>query len=734
MFLLNIENLMSRFHCLYLNIKVGYQGSYSFQHLQIQPQLEKQQQQNQQHQQQQQIIQQQKQQHQQQFKQFGQLQQQQQNGQQLQQQQNQKNEKKKNFFDFYKSGKQKIMISFYNIYRNYPSNPPSFSANSPLWLMGKSYNTHNGASKSTALIVTSGFSSCSSENMIYQQNPYQFEKQHHQQQQQQQSTSLNINSLFSSIFQSSNNSNSSSSSSSNSSSSNSSSSSSSSQQLPTPKCNNTMTPLHHQSQIITPTHYSPNNNNTINNREEANQEIDRFIADFKNILWFSYRKDFAPIENTNITTDIGWGCMVRTGQMLLARALLRHLYQNENIPEVDRTRPSSKYRKVMNWFCDLPTREHYYSIHQIVHKNKIIAKYHNSKLKDFDIETDENIDLLNVDEWFAPTKISVVLKHLLKSHGLSDITMYVPSDGVVYKDYVRKLCTDERLSFDPESSGINSGCNSYIIDGNAARVPSMQSYQYKSASSFGQNSPSNPAFSSFVPSKSPPSSMEEENYLVGENSGSFKDPLTCSDFFSSSCIPQRWKSIIILVPIKLGLDKLNEVYFREIKSMLELPQSIGLIGGKPKQSFYFVGYQDEHIIYLDPHFVHDTVSPNDINFSDSYHHCVPQKMLISQLDPSMAIGFYCHTQSDFEDFCVRIKEIEKRGFPVVSVGEQCPDYQVESDDVDLDEFEEECENSFINNLQGQVSDFIGANNNSNSNNNTKFEDSEDDLDGFTMVN
>ncbi|KAJ2793199.1 hypothetical protein H4R20_006611, partial [Coemansia guatemalensis] len=147
-----------------------------------------------------------------------------------------------------------------------------------------------------------------------------------------------------------------------------------------------------------------------------------------------------------------------------------------------------------------------------------------------------------------------------------------------------------------------------------------------------------------------------------------------------------WRPLLLLVPVRLGLSRLNPSYIPKIKTLFQIPQSVGLVGGKPSRSFYFIGRQGDSLFYLDPHVTRQHVprsattdadqqgiaSDSDyesdssdfemfgIPEADEYHTTHICSMPINRLDPSMLLGFLFNTEAEWDTFALAATDKESQ--------------------------------------------------------------------------
>lgn len=256
-----------------------------------------------------------------------------------------------------------------------------------------------------------------------------------------------------------------------------------------------------------------------------------FYDDFTTRIWLTYRSQFSPIRDTTLaalsydpsdpscgpppsppskkwfglaekgwTSDSGWGCMLRTGQSLLANTLLHlHLGRDWRKPPYPiQTADYATYVQLITWFLDSPSPLSPFSVHRMALAGKDLGK--------------------EVGQWFGPSTAAGAIKALVHAFPKAGLGVSVAVDSVVYQSDV------------------------YAASHNQIESPKRHTKK-----SWGD------------------------------------------------------RGVLVLIGTRLGIDGVNPVYYEAIKEIYTWPQAVGIAGGRPSSSYYFVGSQAENLFYLDPH-------------------------------------------------------------------------------------------------------------------------------------
>ncbi|PPQ82094.1 hypothetical protein CVT25_014340, partial [Psilocybe cyanescens] len=117
-------------------------------------------------------------------------------------------------------------------------------------------------------------------------------------------------------------------------------------------------------------------------------------------------------------SDSGWGCMLRTGQSVLANALVRvHLGRDwRRPPHPVLTADYATYVQILTWFLDTPAPDAPFSVHRMALAGK-------------ELGTD-------VGQWFGPSVAAGAIRTLVTAFPECGLAVSVATDGTLYQTQV----------------------------------------------------------------------------------------------------------------------------------------------------------------------------------------------------------------------------------------------------------------------------------------------------------
>ena len=236
----------------------------------------------------------------------------------------------------------------------------------------------------------------------------------------------------------------------------------------------------------------------------------------------------------NADIDAGWGCMLRSAQMLLTHALRVHFKSNEWRPPdiIDASwstvRKDALVRSIMTWFADFPSRrQSVYSVHNMcaagMNKYEVLP-----------------------GEWYGPGTACYILRDLVALHQQQQppatiqlFRVHVSSEGTLYKDTIYELMTKDT--------------------GNTQRRKQKE-----------------------VLEKEQQKQTQHQQKQTRDNVHPLDPDVILRDVNKVVDVEDlEWDtSLLLLIPLRLGLDELNEEYTRGIAEIFGLPQSVGILGGR----------------------------------------------------------------------------------------------------------------------------------------------------------
>ena len=396
-------------------------------------------------------------------------------------------------------------------------------------------------------------------------------------------------------------------------------------------------------------------------KKYINQD-ENLINHLQNIPWFSYRKNFDQISENGqtYTSDAGWGCILRASQMILAQGLCRlssintlekfiekyigyfydNIIPNKFVKRNSNIKVEKNENKNKSNSCNQEINK---SGFEIIEKKEYLDKSFEIVDLDF-IEGMENISIRKSNKEYLLPPFS--LRSFLKNYRINNKNaIFRKNVGDWFSNYdMIKLITSisERMynKNDSDFKILNfSEGTIYLKD----IFDACFKEEYKNIDHEGFELLSISNIEKEEKEKEINSNLEKNIYVFDKKHYLLKN------------------KFILFVSVRHGLYNLDENMSDEVLKIFDIETNIGIIGGKKTRAYYFIGKCEKNLLFLDPHYVQETVSLIDsrgYSIEKSYRPNDVFYMDVSEMSPTFSFGFAIKDMSDFKRLMKHLKSEE----------------------------------------------------------------------------